>query len=63
VASAEFRETCAWCGATPGSCIACIECCELFCTEVCHVEYLEQEQADLRRVNACREAFLAIAKN
>jgi hypothetical protein len=58
-APASWQERCSWCGATPASCIACVECLEMFCSQACHVEYLEQESADLRRQNACREAFQA----
>ncbi len=50
-----YEEACAWCGATPLSCLACEECREFFCTQEHHAEYLEAEAADLRRQNACRE--------
>lgn len=43
-------EVCAWCGRVPLSCIACIECFELFCSQTCHQEFVHDE--DEQRSNA-----------
>ncbi len=47
-------EQCAWCGRQPPSCLACIECLQLFCSRECHLEFLEEERVQLRRITSQR---------
>lgn len=47
-------ERCAWCEKSQPSCVACVECLRLFCTEACHRAFLRDEAHELERRSLLR---------
>jgi hypothetical protein len=48
-------EACSWCGSAVLSCLACVECLEMFCSQACHAEFCREEDAARARRNRAAE--------
>ncbi len=57
---APIVEACAWCESRVLSCLACIECLELFCCEACHHEYVAGQDELQRSRNAAAAEVRAV---